>query len=74
MACFLPLFYSLQSNILSKPILIDVNIEEDSDPISQIYYPFWWSSENISDYLDTINPPQYKTTSIITDDEIFETF
>tara|TARA_B100000424_G_C22545310_1_gene310318 strand:- start:293 stop:517 length:225 start_codon:yes stop_codon:yes gene_type:complete len=74
MACFLPLFYSLQSSILSKPILVGIDIEEDSDPITHIYYPFWWSSENISDYLDTINPPQYKTTSIITDDEIFETF
>ena len=74
MACFLPLFYSLQSSILSKPILVGIDIEEDSDPITHIYYPFWWSSEHISDYLDTINPPQYKTTSIITDDEIFETF
>ena len=74
MACFLPFFYSLQSNILSKPILVGVDIEEDSYPTSEIYYPFWWSSENISDYLDTINPPKYKTTSIFTDDEIVETF
>ena len=74
MSCFLPFFYSLQSSILSEPILVGIDIEEDSDPITHIYYPFWWTSEHISDYLDTINPPQYKTTSIITDDEIVETF